>query len=69
MLDIIQKHRQKTGVPILVASKGNEPTRVKLYHRMFDKISTHKWETKMPGRTHAGDGPGSGDYHMYNWMI
>ncbi|KKK51318.1 hypothetical protein LCGC14_3116150, partial [marine sediment metagenome] len=57
--NIIKKHKQKVGVPILIQSKKSEPSRVKLYSRMFDKIATHKWETNQPEHQH----------HMINWMI
>ena len=43
--DIIQKHKQKTGVPIVIGSKRSEPSRVKLYSRMLDKIAKAKWKT------------------------
>jgi hypothetical protein len=45
-IDIIKKHKERTRVPIVIGSKRTEPSRVKLYSRMLDKIAKAKWKTK-----------------------
>ena len=62
VFDVIKKHKKKTGVPILIQAKEDEPSRVKLYSKMFDKIATHKWETPETN-THQGLS------RRTNWMI
>ena len=69
VLDIIKKHKRKVGVPILAQSKGDVPSRVKLYSRMFDKIASHKWETKLSKDDFKKAGFQSDDLHLINWMI
>lgn len=44
-LDIIKTHMKRTKFPVLVGSKVNTPSRIKLYSRMFDKIASAKWRT------------------------
>lgn len=62
--NIIKKHKQQVGVPVLVGAKRNEPSRVKLYSRMFDKIATHKWNTTLDPRP----GQNSGESLLF-WLI
>lgn len=44
--DIIKKHIKRTGVPVVIGSKQSEPSRVKLYSRIFDKIASLKWKSE-----------------------
>ena len=68
VLDIIKNHKRRVGVPVLAQAKGNEPSRIKLYSRMFDKIASHKWETKISKDDFEAETLG-GEHHVINWMI
>ena len=56
------------GVSVLAQAKGNEPSYIKLYSRMFDKIASHKWETKISKDDFEAETLG-GEHHVINWMI
>ncbi len=48
---IIEKHRKKENIPIFVQAQVTEPSRVKFYSRLYDKIATHKWTATYPEGT------------------
>lgn len=42
---IVKQHMKKTKLPVVVQAQLDEPSRVKLYSKLFDKIAARKWKT------------------------
>lgn len=69
--DIMKKHMKRTGIPLVIGSKTEYPSRVKLYGRMFDKVAAAKWKTNRQAAYKDTHDPYTGSrlYDEIFWLL